>query len=161
MPARQTAENFWSRVSKPSADECWEWTGSRNNTGYGTVAWGGNVYTAHRVAAWLQGMVASPARPLNSRDPTHVLHSCDNRPCCNPKHFFLGSYADNQKDAYTKGRRRQPKGQKHANAKLSDDQALSIRNEYAAGAVQTALAEKYGVSQVAVSLIVRGKTYKS
>lgn len=160
MPAPQTAENFWSRVHKPSADECWEWTGSRNSTGYGSVAWNRKVFTAHRVAAWLSGMVDSPSAPVGSRAATFVLHRCDNRACCNPKHFFLGSYSDNQLDAYAKKRQVQPRGQKHANAKLTDKQASAIREEYAEGATQTSLAAKYSVSQAAVSLITRGKTYK-
>ena len=160
MPAPQTAENFWSKVHKPSANECWEWTGSRNSTGYGSVGWNRKVYTAHRVAAWLQGMVESPSRPANSRTPTHVLHRCDNRACCNPNHFFLGTFSDNQLDAYVKKRQVQPRGQKHVNAKLTDAQAASIREEYATGVVQTVLAAKYSVSQVTISLITRGKTYK-
>lgn len=160
MPTPQTAESFWARVHKPSVDGCWEWSGSRNSTGYGTVAWHGVVYTAHRVAAWLDGMVASPSRPANSKVPTHVLHRCDNRACCNPRHFFLGSFSDNQLDAYSKKRQVHPRGQKHANAKLTDEEANSMRKEYAAGTVQTVLAKKYGVSQRAVSLVVRGKTYK-
>lgn len=110
MSPRQTPESFWARVNVCGPDECWEWQGCCNNTGYGTVGWHGTNYTAHRVAAWLEGLVDDPAAPAKKTDPGHVLHSCDNRPCCNPGHFFLGTYGDNQIDAYAKGRRAQPQG---------------------------------------------------
>ena len=158
MPAPQTPENFWSRVKK--SDTCWEWQGSRNTTGYGTVAWGQVVYTAHRVAAWLSGLVDSPRAPKSKAAPGFVLHRCDNRLCCNPAHFFIGNYTDNQKDAYAKGRRSQPKGAKHANAKLTDSQVREIRSRYSLGGVtQDDLAAEFGVSQRTISLIILKRTY--
>jgi hypothetical protein len=155
---KQTAESFWARIKKTRG--CWEWQGSCNNTGYGTVGWGGKVYTAHRISAWLSGLVKSPSAPLNKQEPTHVLHKCDNRKCCNPRHFFLGSYTDNQKDAYKKKRRTQPRGVAHANAKLTNTQVIRIRKAYSKGHTQTKLSTQYGVSQRTISLIVRGETYK-
>ena len=160
MSKAQTPENFWLRVNKAGPSDCWEWTGCCNNTGYGTVGWLGFRYTAHRVAAWLVGLVDSPSAPEYKSDKTHVLHSCDNRKCCNPAHFFLGNYADNQKDAYKKVRRAQPKGSEHANALLNNDQVVAIRSQYASGATQNKLAGEYGVSQTCISRIVLGKTYK-
>lgn len=160
MSRKQTAESFWARVNKGADDECWEWNGGTNSTGYGSVGWHGCVYTAHRVAAWLSGMVKSPSRPLHSRDKGHVLHKCDNRRCCNPNHFFLGSFTDNMRDAYSKKRKVQPRGQHHANAKLTNQQAEEIRQRYEAGEYQVPLAQEYGVSQRVISLIVRGESYK-
>lgn len=162
MSAKQTAETFWDKVSgdRRERNGCWEWQGACNNTGYGSVAWHGKVYTAHRVAAWLSGLVDSPSAPTNSRDKTHVLHKCDNRKCCNPSHFFLGSFTDNQNDAYSKRRKAQPKGEAHANAKLTDKQVIKIRQLYGVGMTQTVLANKFNVSQRTISLIVRRETYK-
>jgi hypothetical protein len=157
---KQTAESFWARVQQSKGNKCWEWQGSCNNTGYGTVSWHGKVYTTHRVAAWLSGMVNDPKAPAHKHESTHVLHTCDNRKCCNPKHFFLGSYSDNQRDAYSKKRRSQAKGAAHVNAKLTMGQVKDIRKSYAAGQYQQPLAEKYGVSQRVISLIVRGESYK-
>ena len=158
MSKKQTAESFWSRVTKQ--DGCWEWQGSCNNTGYGTVSWNGKVYTAHRIAAWISGLVNSPTAPYSSREPTHVLHKCDNRKCCNPDHFFLGAYTDNQKDAFRKQRRTSYKGATHTNAKLTVAQVNIIRDRYKNGEYQVPLAKEYGVSQRCISLIVRGETYK-
>jgi DNA-binding transcriptional regulator YiaG len=163
MAAKQTPESFWARVQgdRRKRNGCWEWQGACNNTGYGTVAWHGKVYTAHRVAAWLSGLVADPARPANAQQKAHVLHKCDNRKCCNPTHFFIGSYSDNQLDAYTKKRRTQPKGGAHANAKLTDKQAAEIRRIYKVhGLTQQTIANRYDVSQRVISLIVRGEAYK-
>lgn len=160
MSRKQTPESFWSRVDIRGPDECWPWTGSCNNTSYGTVAWDGKLYVAHRVAAWLEGLVTSPSAPKRKSDPGHVLHSCDTRQCCNPKHFFVGTQGDNIQDAYNKGRMVQPRGQHHANAKLTNEQAAAIRERYSSGELQVPLAAAYGVSQKAISLIVRGETYK-
>lgn len=159
MSSNQSPRNFWASVAKGSPDECWEWQGSTNNTGYGTVAWFGKVYTAHRSAAWLSSMVDELSAPKKAATPTHILHKCDNRKCCNPNHFFLGSFSDNMKDAYYKKRKVQPKGEKHSNAKLTNIQANKIRQRYAEGAKQMELAEEYNVSQRAISLIVRMETY--
>ena len=160
MSQKQTAESFWAKVAIRGADDCWHWLGALNSTGYGNVAWGGQVYTAHRVAAFLCGMVKAMHAPMWSSDPTHVLHRCDNRKCCNPGHLFLGTYADNQKDAYTKCRRAQPRGQQHSNAKLTNRQAARIRELYLIGTTQNMLAKKYQVSQRVISLITRGESYK-
>lgn len=157
MSRKQTAESFWARVKKSRG--CWEWQGSCNSTGYGTVVWHRKTYTAHRIAAWLSGLVADPSASANAKERTHVLHKCDNRKCCNPKHFFVGSYTDNQLDAYRKKRKVQPRGEAHANAKLTNAQAEAVRGAYKNGQTQVKLAVAYGVSQRAISLIVRRETY--
>lgn len=162
MSVKQTSESFWAKVhgSRSQRNGCWNWQGALNSTGYGNVSWHGNRYTAHRVAAWLIGLVKDPAAPKDRKDKGFVLHTCDNRKCCNPKHFVIGSYSENQLDAYNKRRRVQPKGGLHTNAKLTNRQAKAIRDAYNRGQTQTALATNYGVSQRAISLIVRGETYK-
>lgn len=108
----------------------------------------------------MEGLVDDPAAPAKKTDPGHVLHSCDNRPCCNPGHFFLGTYGDNQIDAYAKGRRAQPQGEHHANAKLTYDQAAEIRKRYSEGEKQVPLSKEYNVTQRVISLIVRGESYR-
>lgn len=160
MSKPQTKQSFWEKVNKSNVNDCWDWSGSCNNTGYGTVAWNGKVYVAHRVAAWLSNKVPTLEAPKNKRAPYFVLHKCDNRKCCNPKHFFIGNYTDNQKDAYLKNRRQQPKGEKHANAKLNKNEVKHIRQMYKnKWFTQTELAKEYGVSQRVISLIVRGISY--
>jgi transcriptional regulator len=64
------------------------------------------------------------------------------------------------KDAYAKNRKAQPQGAAHVNAKLTTQQVVAIRKAYDKGQTQMKLAAAYGVSQRAISLIVRKETYK-
>lgn len=90
---------FWAKVNR--TDGCWEWQASRNNYGYGLfhvgVGAAGRIRSsAHRFAYELaHGPIP---KGLN------VCHSCDNPPCCNPAHLFLGTQRDNVLDAARKGR---------------------------------------------------------
>lgn len=114
----KTAEEFWSFVDR-SGDGCHEWRGATNSTGYGTLNWNGVTATAHRVAAFLSGMVGAVAAPKNRKGDGFVLHACDNRRCCNPTHFEVGTYSRNQVDAYKRGGKAAFRGSAHANAKLT------------------------------------------
>ena len=86
--------NFWAKVSKSST--CWVWTGSRSWKQYGRVRMGSHSYQAHRVS-W--EMVNGPIEK-----DLWVLHRCDNPPCVNPAHLFLGTNEDNIKDKLNKKR---------------------------------------------------------
>jgi hypothetical protein len=130
---------------------CFVWKGSKNS-GYGQ--WrnqAGNIELAHR-ASW---------RLFNGPIPKglHVLHRCDNPPCVNPDHLFLGSQDENLKDMWVKNRARPGKslGEKHGMAKLTADQVISIRSSKEPVA---ALAERYNLSRRAVYDILIRKTWK-
>lgn len=163
MSARNTPESFWARVMKGKG--CWEWQGARTSSGYGNLSWGGNRVQAHRVAYFLSfgGIKLETQFRQEGRAKSYkrfVLHKCDNRLCCRPDHLFLGSMRANLVDAYAKGRKMQPKSE-HANAKLTPKQVQEIRAEYTSdGTRQVDLATKHGVSQRAISLVVRHETYK-
>ena len=81
-------------VIQPSG--CWEWTGSKNDKGYGRVYADRDEKRAHR-AMWEQAHGPVP-------DGLWVLHRCDNPPCVNPDHLFLGTPLDNVRDMMAKGR---------------------------------------------------------
>lgn len=105
-------QRFWSHVHMPSADECWPWSLSRGNHGYGQVSYQRTMHLTHRIA---YEMTHGPIP-----DGLWVLHSCDNPPCCNPKHMFLGTHTDNMRDMTAKGRNgvhrhpeRYPRGDSH------------------------------------------------
>ena len=85
-----------------------------------------------------------------------VLHRCDNPPCCNPKHLFLGTKLDNARDRASKGRGRDQRGERNPSAKLTEAEVREIRSAIGS---QAAIAARYGVTQTAVSLIVRNKNW--
>jgi hypothetical protein len=87
---------FWRKVKIGSDDECWPWTQSKTWFGHGRVWFRDKAWVAHRVA-WVRSVGEIP-------DGLLVLHSCDNPPCCNPAHLFLGTNADNTHDMQAKGR---------------------------------------------------------
>jgi HNH endonuclease len=82
-----------------SPDDCWSWRGSTSVHGYGRLhrgARGEGIIGAHR-ASWLIHNGPIP-------EGMAVLHRCDNPPCSNPLHLFLGTQAENMFDAIAKDR---------------------------------------------------------
>lgn len=159
MSLPNTPETFWARVRITKPDECWEWQGAITSGGYGNLSYQGVSVVAHRVAYHLSHNTSleAPADKLSSQ---FVLHDCDNRICCNPNHLHLGTLSTNQKEAYARKRRSQPKGENHANAKLTATQASAVKVRNFLGERQVDLAVEFGVSQRVVSLISRSETYK-
>lgn len=156
----KTTEEFWARVDK--SGDCWEWLGYIDEFGYGRVRWGvgGRVTRAHRLAAFLSGLVDDPKAPKNRKGPGFVLHRCDNRRCCNPEHLFVGSQTDNMNDMYSKSRHPIRRGGANEQAKLSNGQAAYVRALYATDCwKQAEIAELLGVTPTIVSRVIRDTTY--
>lgn len=86
-----------------------------------------------------------------------VCHKCDYRPCFNPDHLFMGTQHENLLDMARKGRRA---GERSANAKLTEDKVIAILQAYAAGGLQREIAERFGITQTAVSMIILGKRWR-
>lgn len=143
---------FWSRVSIGNRGQCWPWIGRPDRDGYGRIKVARVSYQAHRVAYFLSFGI----------DPVGwlVCHSCDNRPCCNPHHLWLGTIAENTADMMQKGRHWARSGEGHGMAKLKSREAALIRVAAASGEAQRAIAARYGVSQSTVSLIALGKYWR-
>ncbi len=142
---------FWSKVTKPGPGECWSWAGARNKNGYGVYGIGpacAAARLAHRVAFFLHHGV----------DPgeTGVCHTCDNPPCCNPAHLFLGTQSDNMRDASLKGRTQWPGP---VPRKLTADSVREIRRLASSGRPLAVIATDFGVSHQMIWKIVRRKAW--
>lgn len=145
-------QGFDPRVAVAGPADCWPWTGARKDSGYGVLSIGGRLVRAHR-AAWEAANGLIP-------EGLCVCHRCDNPPCCNPAHLFLGTYADNNRDMARKGRAAggsRLRGDRHHRARLSDAAVAAIRSRHANGETQRRLAAEFGISTSQLHNIVRGK----
>ena len=131
---------------------CWEWTGARDTErgGYGHLRVEGRTVRAHRWAWFL----AHDKHPEG-----FVLHSCDNPPCCNPAHLFVGTAADNSRDMVSKGRCRPYRGEANTNALLTEQAVRAIRaNERSES--QRAMAHRFGVSRGTIVSVLQRRNWK-
>ena len=149
--AKQRHKEFWDRLTR-CADGCWVWQGSRLKTGYGTLSVDGRGWRAHRLAYTL----AVGPIPQGLK----VLHKCDNPPCCNPDHLWLGTQGDNIRDMNVKGRARGAPGLANVKAKFSVEQVTEIRCRYESGGVSRAqLGRDYQLGWSTINRIVRRESY--
>ncbi len=130
---------------------CLEWTGGRFEKGYGAISVGGKARRAHRFAyATFKGPIPEGMK---------VCHKCDNPPCAEVAHLFLGSDADNLADMTAKGRRYISRGEEMGTSKLSEREVVAIREAYRDGHSQAKVAKRFGVSQAVVGGIARGELW--
>lgn len=164
---------FWKKVRVDAATGCWPWTGAGTLDGYGSFYAEGRLRRSTRLV-W--------ERLCGALGPEQLaLHRCDNPPCVNPAHLFLGTNADNARDRDAKGRGRiwtaeerarvsaqvrevasrgAFRGEGNGHARLTPDTVRAIRSEYAAReGTQAEIGSKYGVSHATVSDIVRRRRW--
>lgn len=149
---------FWSNVGRKDSDDCWPWTRSRNKDGYGRFRLNGKTEQAHRVV-WTLSNGSIPE--LFEGLPTQILHSCDNPPCCNPRHLFPGNRLTNMADSAAKGRSAgfTRKGELHPKVLIANFQAKEIKERHQKGETLNQIAEIYGISVSAVGRICSGKRW--
>jgi hypothetical protein len=149
LPSTSTQERFWALVSK--TEGCWFWSGSPAS-GYGSFRLDGSTHRAHRVAYAIE----------HSGIPAHsvVTHSCHNLRCVRPEHLVLKTQSANTSEAHALRRaNRAHHRDANINGKLTADQVLAIRRQYAAGGItQRQLADEFGVRQPAICKIVRAES---
>lgn len=143
---------------------CRIWKFGRMTRGYGTLRWEGRWQGAHRVSHKL--FVGPIPKGAN------VLHRCDNPPCIEPSHLFLGTQKDNVRDMIAKQRHqfgdrhfarrhreRMPRGNDHPNAKLTRNRIAIARVMVRLGCTQRSVAAHFGVSETTLSDALHGRTW--
>ncbi len=135
---------FWAKVDKSCQGGCWLWTASIKPNGYGQFGMRSKTPAyAHRISYELH----------NGQIPSGlcVLHRCDNPPCVNPAHLFLGTQADNIADMISKGRNVDRR-------RLSEDQVKSIRS-LAGSMTHAKIAVLFGIGRSNVGMIINRKIW--
>lgn len=137
-------------IKTATIDKCLLWDRSIRG-GYGVVSIKNKNHFAHRLAwSLINGPIPNGMR---------VCHKCDNPPCFNPLHLFLGTDADNAHDRDRKNRVQH--GPRHYSSKLTENQVLVIRAKYQKGTYGfKKLASEFGVSSASVRKILSGRSWK-
>lgn len=153
MTHEELLEAFWSKVDKRGEDECWNWTAARDKRkGYGLFGTKkiSKSTKAHRIS-W--ELVHGPAP-----DGMSVCHHCDNPPCVNPKHLFLGTNYDNVLDKLSKNR--QQKGEDFPSAILTERAVVEVFELNQLGMNNEEIGRVIGVGSTTISHILRGHDWK-
>ena len=152
----QFTQNEIARYTKSfyqsGPNECWEWLGAKDKDGYGTftILKDGKrlKFRVHRISYLLE---------IGKFDfKLLVLHTCDNPPCVNPKHLFLGTHLDNTRDCIRKGRKANTSGELNGNYQYSETILEEIRRLHRQGFTQTKLIEIFGLSKGHMNRVVHG-----
>lgn len=145
---QEELDRFLSGFQAGAPSACWPWCRSTNSTGYGQIMVKGGMRLAHRIS-W----AVHHARDIPR--PGVICHTCDNPPCVNPAHLFLGDQRANHWDMRSKGRESLPprhEGERHPMAKLTNAQMAEIGNSAEKPSI---LAARYGVSSDRVNVLKR------
>jgi hypothetical protein len=162
-PHMPILDRFWSKVDK--SGDCWVWKDSTKGFGYGIFAvTHGKQVGAHRFSWEIHN------GPIP--EGLEVCHKCDNPPCVNPDHLFLGTHTENLLDMHAKGRgargdrhgaRTKPESIKRGEQRstlLTWTDVDEIRRRYAAGGVYLhELGAEFGISKENVYNIVHFRTW--
>ncbi|NTG07270.1 HNH endonuclease [Rhizobium rhizogenes] len=140
-------KRFSDKVKITAPDECWEWQAVLIPNGYGQYWYEGRMRNSHRMALEFLGALIP--------DDFVVMHSCDNRKCCNPRHLSMGVQARNIDDMVRKNRG--AKGSQHGCSILTEANVIAILNSSGNAAKE---AIRYGVSKATIHDIRQGISWR-
>ncbi len=136
-------ERFWNMVI--TGDSCWKWKGATGQKGHAIFSLNQRAIRAHRYSFEIHfGPVPKGMQ---------VCHTCDNPPCTNPEHLFLGTNKDNVDDMVSK--KRHTFGSRNPMAKLKESDVLRIRALKDAGFKNFEIAAATSMSQSAICQILK------
>lgn len=141
-------DRFYDRIEKDSSG-CWLWLGSRGKDGYGRSSINRKGVWAHRVS-WVIHYRRIPTGMW-------VLHKCDNPPCVNPDHLFLGTAKDNNLDKVHKNR--QTKGSKVNTSKINEEKVHIIKSMLGKGLSGREIARTLGLKDHHIYDIKNGRSW--
>lgn len=151
---------LWRNIDRRGPDECWPWMAGLDAGGYGQINDGkGRIRKAHQIV--LEIVLVRPLKPGE-----WGLHHCDYRPCCNPRHLYVGTVKDNVRDMWTRGRghRLGPRpGEANHNAVLTETQIIEILDVLRSNpprGTQASLARKYRVNPSVIMRIKQGRIWR-
>jgi len=162
MISEKSVNLFNQKINFTAPKGCHEWMACRNPAGYGQVtitSYAESAQLSHRIA-WIivHGLIPNGL---------HVLHHCDNPPCCNVEHLFLGTPRTNVDDKMAKGRHPcnatgyMPTGKAHhfynTGLKLTREEAFVVRAE---AGLQKDIARRHGIAPSMVSRIKSGEYWR-
>jgi len=132
---------------------CYEWNGVRDSKGYGLIKphWS----KKHKKATHFIWEITKGKMP----EGMQVLHKCDNPPCFNPRHLFLGTPLDNMNDMARKGRGVYPRGEKHGKSRYKIEIIRKVIQLYNDEYTQTQISRELNMPWTTVHDIIRGKTW--
>lgn len=135
----------------PDAESgCYIWWGALSpgeKGGYGYVGTGEEGSKVKRVHRFVWEKLVGPIPKGKC-----VLHKCDNRACANPRHLFIGTRRDNNRDMLLKGRN---------SRKLSEQKVSEIRRRFFIGGIsKKQLSREYGVSSNAIRAVINFKSWR-
>jgi hypothetical protein len=150
--SQEAIDRFWRKVSRGEPEECWAWTGARTVKGYGNLRIDKVYLRAHRVSYEIHHGVRLERQ--------QVCHRCDNPPCVNPAHLFLGDHAINGQDMAAKGRAKNQVPPELRVQIVREYEALTRTNHGRVRGYRT-IGEKFGLFHNTVGRIIREERRKN
>lgn len=143
---------FMSKIHK--TDTCWIWIYGKTGANYGHFLYKNKDMLSHRFSWMIYNKKQIPKG-------FQICHHCDNPPCCNPTHLFLGTPKQNYQDMVNKGRCVKVNGINHGRHKLTENQILEIRSKYISYKYSSIkLSKEYNISDDMILNIIHNKNWK-